>query len=186
MLNLNAKFKGLEISAQRAIYILSAIMIVSSVLRLGAAIYFGDQVVDLPGTYDQISYHTLAVRVLEGHGFTFGEPWWPITAAGSPTAHWSFLYTFYLVAVYAIFGVHPLAARLIQAILVGIFQPMLVYHLGKRLFNPLIGLISAGLTAVYAYFIYYDACLMTEPFYILAIFNGIITCYLYCVSTRCQ
>ena len=170
---MDEKFKEPEISAKRAIQILYAIMIVSSLIRLGVAIYLGDQVVDLPGTNDQISYHTLAVRVLDGYGFTFGESWWPITAAGAPTAHWSFLYTFYLVAVYTIFGVHPLAARLIQAILVGILQPMLVYHIGKRLFNPLIGLISAALTAVYAYFIYYDACLMTEPFYITAILAGL-------------
>ncbi len=151
-------------------------------MRIGASIYLGDQIVDLPGTYDQISYHTLAVRVLNGHGFTFSEPWWPITAAGAPTAHWSFLYTFYLVASLYSFWVHPLVARLIQAILVGILQPILIYHLGKRVFNPLVGLISAAITAVYAYFIYYDACLMTEPFYITAILAGIISCNLYCVS----
>jgi 4-amino-4-deoxy-L-arabinose transferase-like glycosyltransferase len=169
----NVKLKGLEISAKRATQILYLILIVSTIFRIGAAIYFGDQVVDFPGTYDQVSYHTLAVQVLEGQGFTFGETWWPTTAAGAPTAHWSFLYTLYLVAVYTIFGIHPLAARLIQAILVGILQPLLIYQLGKRVFNPLIGLISAALTAIYAYFIYYDACLMTEPFYITAILAGL-------------
>ena len=35
---------------------------------------------------------------------SFGETWWPITAADAPTAHWSFLYTLYLTVVYAILG----------------------------------------------------------------------------------
>jgi len=46
-----------------------------------------DQVVDLPGTADQISYHTLAIRVLNGYGIQLSKEWWPVTAAGAPTAH---------------------------------------------------------------------------------------------------
>ena len=148
---------------------LGAIVVLTVVLRVTAAFYLGDEVKILPGTADQLSYHTLAVRVLQGHGFSFGEPWWPLTAAGAPTAHWSYLYTFYLVFVYSVFGFHPLAARLLQAILVGVLRPYLVYWLGKRAFNPLTGLFAAVLSAIYPYFIYYDATLLTEPFYITAI-----------------
>ena len=149
--------------------ILYGILGLSVLLRIAAAVMFGDQVVNLPGTNDQISYHALALRVLGGHGFTFGETWWPITAAEAPTAHWSFLYTGYLVFVYAIFGPHPLVARLIQAVLVGILQPLLTYWLGKRFFNSTVGLVSAAISAIYIYFFYYAATLMTEPFYITAI-----------------
>jgi 4-amino-4-deoxy-L-arabinose transferase-like glycosyltransferase len=106
---------------------------------------------------------------LGGYGFSFDQEWWPITAAGAPTAHWSFLYTLYLVLVYAIFGTHPLAARILQAVLVGVLQPLIVYRLGNRVFGNTVGLIAALLTAVYAYFIYYSASLMTEPFYITTI-----------------
>lgn len=149
--------------------ILTVIILVSVSLRFAAALWLGDEVVNLPGTFDQISYNSLAMRVLEGHGFSFGELWWPLTAANAPTAHWSFLYTLYLVATYAIFGPHPLAARLIQAALVGILHPLMVYLIGRRMFGEIIGLTAAGLTAVYAYFIYYSGALMTEPFYITAI-----------------
>ncbi len=149
------------------------IILISVLLRVGAAFYFGDKVANLPGTYDQISYNNLAQRVLTGNGFTFAQDSWPLTSAGAQTAHWSFLYTFYLVGVYAVFGIHPLAARILQAVLVGILQPLLVYLLGKRLFNPAVGVVAAALTAVYAYFIYYAACLMTEPFYITAILAGL-------------
>jgi 4-amino-4-deoxy-L-arabinose transferase-like glycosyltransferase len=153
--------------------ILFIVLIVSVLLRLVAALYLGDSVEILPGTYDQVSYHNLALRVLDGRGFTFGELWWPITAANAPTAHWSYLYTFYLVIVYALFGPHPLAARLIQALIVGLLQPLLAYLIARRVFGQLVGLVAAVFTAVYVYFIYYTATLMTEPFYITAILAGL-------------
>jgi len=149
--------------------LLIVVLLISVLLRLAASIYLGDQVESLPGTNDQLSYHNLALRVLLGHGFSFGEPWWPHTAANAPTAHWSFLYTFYLTLVYALFGPHPLAARLIQALLVGVLHPYLIYRIGKRLFGAPVGLFAAALTAIYTYFIYYSAVLMTEPFYILCV-----------------
>jgi 4-amino-4-deoxy-L-arabinose transferase-like glycosyltransferase len=152
---------------------LTALLVVSCVLRLAGAMYLGDQVVDLPGTADQISYHTLAIRVLEGYGFSFPKEWWPVTAAGAPTAHWSFLYTFYLVSIYAIFGPHPLAARLIQALIVGLLHPWLAYLIGRRTFGEAAGLAGAGITAIYTYFIYYSGALMTESFYIVAILGGL-------------
>ncbi len=153
---------------------LTWILVISILLRVGAAVMLGNTVENLPGTADQISYHTLATRILEGHGFTFGQVWWPITRANEPTAHWSFLYTFYLVGVYGLFGVHPIAARLLQAVIVGFLQPLLTYLLAKRLIDRRAGIIAAGLNAIYAYFIYYAATLMTEPFYITAILGALL------------
>ena len=153
----------------RTKWILVGIISISVLLRLALSLYLGNVVEILPGTHDQISYHTLANRFLNGHGFTFGETWWPITAANAPTAHWSYLYTFYLISVYKIFGSNPLAARVIQAIIVGIIQPYIVYKMAKHIFNENVGLISAAITSLYIYFIYYAATLMTESFYILTI-----------------
>jgi 4-amino-4-deoxy-L-arabinose transferase-like glycosyltransferase len=154
-------------------YILVTILLISLILRVFAAIYLGDKVEVLPGTYDQLSYHKLAIRVISGHGFTFGQDWWPLTSAGSPTAHWSYLYTFYLVIVYALVGPHPLTARLIQALIVGLLQPLLAYLIARRVFGQLVALAAAALTAVYIYFIYYTATLMTESFYITAILGAL-------------
>lgn len=145
------------------------ILAVSVLARLASALYMGNQVTELPGIHDQISYHNLALRVLNGYGFSFDRAWWPMTAAGAPTAHWSFLYTLYLVAVYTVFGVQPLTARVIQAVVVGLLHPLLANWLGTRLISPLVGRIAALLTAGYAYSIYYNGALMTEPFYITAI-----------------
>jgi hypothetical protein len=153
--------------------LLWVIFAVSVVARLMAALVMGNSVSILPGTYDQVSYHNLALRLLGGYGFTFDRFWWPATAAGEQTAHWSYLYTFYLALVYAIFGPQPILARLIQAVLVGILHPFLVYLIGERLFSKTVGLVSAGIAAVYAYFIYYHATLMTEPFYITAILGSL-------------
>lgn len=154
--------------------ILIAIIGVSVVARIAAALYLGNTVEILPGTFDQVSYHALAQRVLGGHGFSFDYPSWPMTAAGAPTAHWSFLYTLYLSAVYAVFGDNPLAARIIQAVIVGILQPYLAYLLGRRVFDERTGLLAATFTAAYIYFIYYAATLMTEPFYITAIMGALV------------
>lgn len=143
----------------------------------------GDRVEILPGVFDQVSYHTLAMRILEGHGFTFASDWWPLTRAGEPTAHWSYLYTLYITALYALLGVHPLAPRLLQALLAGLLMPWLIYRLAQKVFPiedfpgatpahaiyKFLPLLSAAWIALYGYLIYYAGALMTETFYILCI-----------------
>jgi 4-amino-4-deoxy-L-arabinose transferase-like glycosyltransferase len=145
------------------------IIAIALIPRLLAALYLGNDVTDLPGTFDQISYNKLALRVLNGYGFSFGEKWWPITAAGAPTAHWSFLYTLFLTGIYFTFGPSPVIARIIQALLVAMVHPLLAYLLGKEVFGRSAGLFAAGITAIYSYFVYYAANLVTEPFYICAV-----------------
>lgn len=155
-------------------HLLIAILVVSVLLRLGAALYMGNQVNELPGTADQRSYHVLAQRVLGGFGFSFPTEWWPATKAGAPTAHWSYLYTGFLVTIYALFGPNPLAARLVQALIVGILHPLLAYALARHLYGRPVGLAAAAATAGYIYFFYYAGTLMTEPFYISAILASLL------------
>ncbi|MBE2196968.1 MAG: hypothetical protein IAE79_00050 [Anaerolinea sp.] len=146
------------------------ILLLSVVLRLGMALYLGDDTSNwLGGTADQVSYDTLALRLLGGHGFSFAEAWWPATAAGAPTAHWSYLYTGFLAAVYAVVGHHPLAARLIQAVVAGLLLPWLTYRSGRRALGETVGLVAAALIAVYFYFVIFSAALMTEAFYTIAL-----------------
>jgi 4-amino-4-deoxy-L-arabinose transferase-like glycosyltransferase len=73
-----------------------------------------------------------------------------------------------LAGVYALVGHHPLVARLLQAC-VSALSIWLAYRLGKRLFGNWSGLVSATLTAVYAYLIFFNAALMTQTFYIIAV-----------------
>ena len=148
---------------------LGSILAVSILVRVGAALYLGDTVQVLPGTHDQISYDALAQNVAVGKGFVFDEYWYPFTQPNTPTAHWSFLYVLFLAAIYSLVGYYPLAARLIQAIVVGALMPWLVYRLGNRTFNRKVGLVGATAISVYIYLVYYGATLMTEPFYIVTL-----------------
>jgi 4-amino-4-deoxy-L-arabinose transferase-like glycosyltransferase len=150
-------------------WFLPGILATAVVLRLGVAVAMGNEVNSLPGIHDQISYHTLAVRLLTGHGLSFPDYWWPATLPDAPTAFWSYVYTGYLWAVYSIFGVSPLAARLIQALIVGLGMPWFTYRIGRQAFGELTGLIGAAWAAVYGYFVYYGAALMTESFHMLGI-----------------
>lgn len=168
--------------------VLVAILVISVLLRvLTGIVFYGNEIQALPGTFDEVSYHNLALRVMDGHGFSFGERWWPGTAANEPTAHWSYLYTIYLIVVYTIFGPSPLLARILQGIIVGIIMPWLLYRLSFRIFTPKargegmftyapdmaraqrIALLAAAIGAVYIYFFYYTASLITEGFYITGI-----------------
>lgn len=150
--------------------ILLAIIALSVLLRVAVAFYLGNAIEETRGgTYDQISYDMLAQRVAQGHGFSFAVDTWPYARAGQPTAFWSYLYTLYLALVYAIFGYHPLAARLIQAVIVGLLMPWLAWRIARRPFGQRVGLIAAGITAIYFYFIHYAASLMSEAFYIVGI-----------------
>ena len=138
-------------------------------VRVASALMQGDTVEPLPGIYDQISYDLLARRVLDGFGFTFAENHWPATLAGEPTAHWSYLYTLYLSLVYSLTGGHALAARLIQAVAVGLLQPWLTWRIANRAFGARAALVAAVGAAVYGYFAYYGGALMTEPFFLTAV-----------------
>jgi hypothetical protein len=151
--------------------ILVAILAISVLLRVAVALYLGN-VVDAPFSLtDQRSYHALGARLVAGHGFSFDTGWYPFTLPDTPTAHWSFLYSLYVAAIYAVFGVQPLAVRLVGAVLGGILLPLLVYRWARRLFpgRESVALVAAACASVYAYFVLYAATLMTETFYIVAL-----------------
>jgi 4-amino-4-deoxy-L-arabinose transferase-like glycosyltransferase len=147
---------------------LIAILIVAIVLRVLVAIYLGDST---PPAKDETSYSLLAGRLASGYGYSFSEAWYPFAPAGVPTAHWSFLYTAFIAAVYALVGFHPLAIRLISAVAGGILLPLILYRLTRRVVpeRPNLALIAAACAAIYAYFVLFSAMLMTETFYIVAI-----------------
>ena len=149
--------------------LLTLILAAAVMIRIPIALLMGDHVSVLPGIYDQVSYDTLARSLLDGRGYSFTKDWYPFTAANTPTAHWSFLYPLYLAGVYAVTGYHPLAARLLQAIMGGALICYLVYLIGRRVADEVTGLVGAALAAVYGYFIYYNVALMTETFFIVLV-----------------
>ncbi len=149
--------------------LLILILVVAVLLRIVVALSMGDKVTVLPGIQDQVSYDALARSLLDGRGYSFTKNWYPFTPANTPTAHWSFVYPLYLAGIYALTGYHPLAARLVQSIVGGALICFLIYKIGRRVVNEDTGLAAAGLAAVYGYFIYYNAALMTETFSIVSV-----------------
>ena len=164
-------------------WLLAGILLLSVLLRVGVALYLGDTT---PPGKDETSYSTLAARVADGYGFSFPVAWYPFAPAGAPTAHWSFLYTGFAAAVYALAGPHPLAVRLLSALLTGIFLPLVIYFLARRAFPPRLlsafairrssftvyqslPLLAAFLAAIYAYFVLYGAMVQTEGLFIVTL-----------------
>lgn len=158
---------------------LTAILALSVLLRLGVALYLGNEV-DAPEMLtDQRSYNALGARLVAGYGFSFADNWYPFTRAGAPTAHWSFLYSLFVAGVYALAGAHPLAVRLVQAVVGGLLLPWMVYRLARTLFSggepgnggrvEAVALVAALIAAAYGYFLLYAATLMTETFFLTAL-----------------
>jgi len=155
------------------------IILLAVLLRVGVALFLGDST---PPAKDETSYSVLAARLANGYGYSFPRAWYPgFTPANTATAHWSFLYTALVAAVYALVGVHPLALRLISALLTGILLPMMTYLLARRAFlSPetpepecdsrftAIPPLAAFLAAIYAYFILFGAMVQTEGLFIVA------------------
>jgi hypothetical protein len=160
------------------------ILFVSVALRVLVALYLGNEIDAPPLLTDQRSYDALGVRLITGHGFSFDRGWYPFTEANTPTAHWSFLYSLWVAAIYSILGPNPIAVRVVQAVMGGILLPLIVYSFSTTLFRSSafqprlaergfpperLALVAAGISAVYFYFILYAATLMTETFYLIAL-----------------
>jgi 4-amino-4-deoxy-L-arabinose transferase-like glycosyltransferase len=152
------------------------ILSLGTLLRLVAAVYLGNRVEPTPAAYDQIYFHDVALNLLAGRGFSYSRSPWSFIQPGEPTAFTSFLYPPFLAVVYLIFGSHPLAARIIQALICSLL-PWLVYGLVQRVLAQqpplrnanLVALVAAGITAFYAYFIYFSATLMTDGPYLVTV-----------------
>jgi len=156
------------IDRSRRLRWLLIILAASVLLRVGVAFYYGDWV---PPRQDDNSYSQLAWRLATGHGYSFERSWYPFTPAETPTAHWSFLYTAFVAAVYAVAGFRPLVVRLAGAVLGGVLLPWMAYRLARRLFpkRDAVPLLAAACTAVYAFFILFAARIMTETFFIVSL-----------------
>ncbi len=156
----------------RFVWVSIVLLVISVSLRIFVAFFLGDHVPPPVNAPDETSYSYLASRLAAGYGYSFDRPWYPFgLPADTPTAHWSFLYTAFLGGVYFLFGVHPLAARIISAVLGGILLPWMVYRLALALFPGRYRLATLSLagSVFYGYFILFASRLMTETFFIIAL-----------------
>ena len=145
----------LNMEVKKPRQVLYLILIVAVLFRVVAAFYMGDEVTELPGTQDQISYDALARSLLDGRVI-------PSPRTGI-RLHLRTRRPPVVLCLSALPGrrirrcrFHPLVARLLQGIVGGAVTCVLIYLLGRRLVNEETGLAGAALAAVYGYFIYYN------------------------------
>ena len=152
------------------------ILVAAFVLRLAAALLLGNQVRGLSGAQDEITYSMLGHRFVQGFGLTFPQNWYPWIKANTEQAYFSDAISYYLAAIYALFGYQPLAARIMTGLL-STLSVGLLYLLSTRLFGRTVGLAAAAIAAFYAYLIYYGVTLVTEPLFILALLLTMLLTY---------
>lgn len=148
--------------------LLFGILAIALILRVAMAFYLGDMVSGLSGAHDEISYSMLGQRYAAGYGMTFPEAWYPWVEANAPQSYYSYSISLFLAGIYALFGYHPLAARLIMAVMSTLIVWM-VFLVGRRLFNEKVALLATAIAALYAYLIFYGVTLVTETPFTLAL-----------------
>lgn len=119
------------------------LLLVALAVRMAYVLFFA-------GSYlspDSSEWIANARLIVSAHAY--GDSWRPP------------LYSFFLALVYFLFGQTILAIRVAQALL-GAVTCLLVYYLGRTIFNKKVGFIGACLCSFYPYFIYYTGDVLTE------------------------
>lgn len=98
---------------------------------------------------DSKTYHDWALRIA-------GGDW-----IGKEVFYALPLYPYWLGLVYTIFGSSLQVAKFIQ-ILIGTVNCLLIYFLGRRLFNPAVGLLAAFFMSIYGWLIVYDSAILSS------------------------
>ena len=139
-------------------YALGALLVLAFGLR--AAFFFVHRApLEFP---DSVIYDKIAVNVCAGVGLTQD----PQTAVFRPP-----LYPLFLAGSYRLFGHNLAVVGLIQAAL-GALTALVVWHVARLWFDEVAGGIAAGIVALYPFFIFYSALLLTETLFILLLAVG--------------
>lgn len=103
--------------------------------------------------FDAVEYHDLALGILETKDFTSFEP---LRTPGYPIL---------LAICYFLFGIRPWLVLFIQ-ILLNVVSLIIVYYLGKQLFNKRVGLISITLFALDPHQILFANTLLADTLFV--------------------
>ncbi|MFQ5669709.1 MAG: ArnT family glycosyltransferase [Acidobacteriota bacterium] len=139
--------------------VLVLILLVAFGLRAGFVLYRhladpgAGRIVDIRGhNDDQVEFDTTARNILRGRGF------WSSDRGGVPYASEPG-YPLFLAGVYAVTGGSVLMAELLQAVL-GTISCLLLYRIGRDLFDARSGYVAAALLAIHPNHVYYSAFIL--------------------------
>ena len=106
---------------------------------------------------DEQHYVALAKNVLAGNGIGWGPG--QLTSIRPP------LYPAFLAGIWGITGVDFQAVRVVQFIL-ALLTTAVVYQIGRRMFNPVVGRYAAAVTWLYPSLIFFNFTILTETLYV--------------------
>jgi len=107
---------------------------------------------------------------------------WGIIRAGEPTSFCTPLYPLFLAIIIKTFGENYIVIRIVQTI-ISLALVLLLYLIGKQLFDSKVGSLAAFIAALYPFFIYYTGYAMTETLNITLIS---LLVYLFYKTARCE
>jgi 4-amino-4-deoxy-L-arabinose transferase-like glycosyltransferase len=157
--------------AMRTGTMLALILCVGLGLRLGYCVATGLNVPPAPGS-DQNECQIIARNLLRGAGYrgiSWGEPHEHPTAVRPPVTPFCWALSF------ALFGERFDVLRAADAV-VGMLSTLLLFLIGRRMFNTRVGLLAAGVFAAWPGSILLTASLATEPLYVLLEFLFVWLC----------
>jgi 4-amino-4-deoxy-L-arabinose transferase-like glycosyltransferase len=106
---------------------------------------------------DAGTYHSIALNMLEGRGFSQDSV--------NPSLFVAPLYPFFLAGVYGLAGVHPLLVEILQAVL-GTLAALVLYLLARDLFGRVVGVIAFVLALFMPDLFVLNTFLYTETLFI--------------------
>lgn len=143
---------------------LGGLSLVALALRLTWAFY--TDTIPLGG--DPRWYYVVGINLARGFGFvtSYDRYFLEVPGPGSPTAFWPPGYSFALAGVFKLFGVGWTSAKIFNAVLGALTVP-LIYGLGSAIFNRRVGLLAAGVFALWPNAIAWVPLLFPEQLFTL-------------------
>jgi 4-amino-4-deoxy-L-arabinose transferase-like glycosyltransferase len=147
---------------------LLVIVLVATALRLAWVLYAAREP---RGLHDPSLYEVYAARIADGHGYT--------AADGQATTYYPVGYVGALGAVVWIVRLAPfpdnvpLTAGLFNLVL-GVGTVVLTFEIGRRLFDNRVGLVSAGVVALWPNLIFHTAVMLTETLFVFLVLAAVL------------
>lgn len=115
---------------------------------------------------DEDAYWTIAGRILDGHGLSFGHDAFDgLVEAGKPTAYFG-AFPLFLTPLYKLVGGNLLAGRLILSMISWLALSWGIRRYGREVFSPRVALVAVLWAGVHPNLVFLGSWVMTESVYL--------------------